>query len=221
MSSALLASLGLSAHLVPARQLETRDKRGRAASGLSALDALLGGGWPRGALSELAGGRSSGRTSLVLATVAAALGRGETAALVDAGGMLDARAAGVPLGRLLWIRCKGEHALAAAEMVLGAGGFGLVVLDLGEARPRASASAWVRLKRGAEQHQAAVLVASVRRAAGALGACAVALRSARPRFAEDGPALLLGTETEAHVVRASAGTPDARAPLPFVRITSR
>ena len=45
---------------------------------------MLGGGWRRGEVSELVGARSSGRTSVLLATLAAATARGEVVALVDA-----------------------------------------------------------------------------------------------------------------------------------------
>src|SRR5436190_5508078 len=78
-----------------------------APTGITALDARLGGGFPRGQLSELVGPRSSGRTSVLLGMIAAATARGELAALVDAGDRFDAAsaaAAGIDLERLLWIR---------------------------------------------------------------------------------------------------------------------
>src|SRR3954447_10729106 len=87
--------------------LDPRDDRAIAPTGITALDARLGGGFPRGQLSELVGPRSSGRTSLLLQTMAAATARGELVALVDALDMFDvesAAAAGVDLRRLLWIR---------------------------------------------------------------------------------------------------------------------
>ena len=40
--------------------------------GIEAMDRSLGGGWPFGEVSELIGGRSSGRGSVLLATLAAA-----------------------------------------------------------------------------------------------------------------------------------------------------
>ena len=110
------------------------------------MDARLGGGFPRGQLSELVGPRSSGRTSLLLQMMAAATARGELVALVDALDMFDvesAAAAGVDLDRLLWIRghvvpnpglCRDlnqralEQAIRALTLVLQAGNFGLVVL---------------------------------------------------------------------------------------------
>src|SRR6267142_2623552 len=87
--------------------LDPRDESALAPSGVTALDARLGGGFPRGQLSELVGPRSSGRTSLMLQLLAAATSRGELVAVVDALDMFDvesAAAAGVDLTRLLWIR---------------------------------------------------------------------------------------------------------------------
>src|SRR5687768_6124267 len=76
-------------------------------TGLPDVDRLLGGGFPRGAVSEIAGPPSSGRTSLAFALLARATARGEVVALVDAGDALDppsAAAAGIDLARLLWVR---------------------------------------------------------------------------------------------------------------------
>src|SRR5918995_1845529 len=72
-----------------------------------ALDAVLHGGLPRGELSEIAGAQSSGRTTLLLQTIAAATHRGEIAAVVDTFDRLDLAsviAAGIDLDRLLWVR---------------------------------------------------------------------------------------------------------------------
>ena len=173
----------LASRLVTAQRLEER--RGQRSSGLPELDALLGGGWPRGALSELLGRRSSGRTSVMLAALARAARAGEATALVDTGGALDPRAAvacGVPLPRLLWIRCAPEQALKAADLVVSAGGFDVLALDLGDERPRVPTAAWVRLKHGAERQGTSVLVATPARAVGAFAAAAVELSAAAPRF---------------------------------------
>src|SRR5436853_656565 len=64
-----------------------------APTGVTALDAQLGGGFPRGHVSELVGPRSSGRASLLLHAMAAATARGELVALVDALDMLDVESA--------------------------------------------------------------------------------------------------------------------------------
>src|SRR5882672_7157158 len=135
--------------------IDPRDTFALAPSGIPGLDAGLGGGFPRGQLSELVGPRSSGRTSLLLRLLAAATARGELTALVDALDMFDAgsaAAAGIDLNRLLWIRghvvsnpglCRDlnqraiEQAVKAFTLVLQAGNFGLVALDAGEAPPRA------------------------------------------------------------------------------------
>src|SRR2546423_14107637 len=71
-----------------------RDEAIVAATGLDALDTRLGGGFPRGQLSEIVGPRSAGRTSVVLHTLASATSRGELVALVDALDMFDVEAAG-------------------------------------------------------------------------------------------------------------------------------
>src|SRR5438046_3966810 len=94
---------------------------------------------PRCHLSVYAGPRSSGRTTLVLQTMAASTRRGDIAALVDTSDRLDvasAAEAGIDLGRLLWIRglshlqssnvnltiadLKIAHALKALNLVLQA-----------------------------------------------------------------------------------------------------
>jgi hypothetical protein len=76
-------------------------------SGMATIDALTGG-LPRGCITEICGPASSGRTSFLLAALAAATRRGEFCALVDANDALDpqsAAASGIMLDRLLWVRC--------------------------------------------------------------------------------------------------------------------
>src|SRR3954452_8660332 len=60
-----------------------------AATGDTTLDAYLGGGFPRGQVSELTGPRSSGRASVVLSALAAATARGELTAIIDLLDMFD------------------------------------------------------------------------------------------------------------------------------------
>jgi hypothetical protein len=151
------------------------------ATNIPSLDARLGGGFPRGQLSELVGARSSGRTSLVLRMMAAATARGELVALVDALDRLDvssAAAAGIDLDRLLWIRghvvsnpgmCRDlnqramEQAVRALSLALQAGNLGLVVLDVSdapvEALRRLPFTTWLRLQRMVEgRHTMCVIV---------------------------------------------------------------
>lgn len=78
------------------------------ATGIDAVDRLTGG-LPRGALSEIAGGASSGRTGVMMAALAQATRRQEICALVDASDSFDpasAAAAAIDLDRLLWVRCN-------------------------------------------------------------------------------------------------------------------
>ncbi|MFB3915840.1 MAG: hypothetical protein ACE14M_03880 [Terriglobales bacterium] len=75
--------------------------------GIAAVDELTGG-IPRGALTEIFGPASSGRTSLMLALLAQMTSHNEVCALVDASDAFDphsAAAAGANLERLLWVRC--------------------------------------------------------------------------------------------------------------------
>ena len=95
------------AHVTLASQLDIRPAPEMVSSGIDALDTLTGG-LPRGCLTEICGPASSGRTTLLLAALAAATQRGEFCALIDACDTLDpqsAAAAGVELDRLLWVRC--------------------------------------------------------------------------------------------------------------------
>ena len=96
--------------VLPASRLEIRPAPEMVTSGIPALDALTGG-LPRGCLTEICGPASSGRTTVLLATLAAATRRGEFCAVIDATDALDPHsvaAAGVDLDRMLWVRC-GEN----------------------------------------------------------------------------------------------------------------
>ena len=109
-------------------------------SGLASLDALIDG-FPRGAISEIIGPDSSGRTTLIHSLLAASTSKFEICAYVDTSDSFDpvsAAAAGVALSQLVWIRCANNpgHALKAADLLLHAGGFGAVILDLCQIAPR-------------------------------------------------------------------------------------
>jgi recombination protein RecA len=210
-------------------QGDPRDEQALAPSGVSALDARLGGGFPRGQLSEVVGPRSSGRTSLLLQTMAAATARGELVALVDTLDMFDpvsAAAAGVDLDRLLWIRghvvtnqglCRElnqraiEQAIRALTLVLQAGNFGLVVFDVAEAPAdavrRLPFTTWLRLQRMVEASQTACLLvgseAMARSSAGLTLRLAAGTRDSGfgIRFGER---LFDGLDVDARIVRARA-----------------
>ena len=96
--------------VVPGSRFEARTASATVPCGIASLDAITGG-LPRGALTEIFGCASSGRTSFLLTALAKATCRQEVCALVDAGDSLhpeSAAAAGMDLQRLLWIRC-GEN----------------------------------------------------------------------------------------------------------------
>ncbi|MFP5211722.1 MAG: recombinase RecA [Acidobacteriota bacterium] len=87
---------------------QPRTVRPRWPTGVVAVDELLGGGLPVGAITEMAGPECSGRTSLALAFVAACTSAGRVCAWVDVSDSLSpeaAAAAGIRLDRLLWVRC--------------------------------------------------------------------------------------------------------------------
>ena len=146
-----------------------------APTGLPWLDPRLAGGWPCGETSEIVGPVSSGRTSLLLASLAAATARGDVAALIDTHDTFDASsalAAGVTLDHLLWARGDPagaprphvllERAVKAFGLVLEAGGFGVVALDLADVAPadlaRLPFTTWRRLQRFVEGRDTVALV---------------------------------------------------------------
>jgi hypothetical protein len=148
---------------------------------IAAMDAVLGGGLPRGQVSELAGPHSSGRTTLLLQLLGAATRGGEIAALVDTCDRLDvasASAADIDLEHLLWIRGQSsglvlserseskdrvvDRALKALTLVLQAGGFGVVAIDLTDVPLRVLKSlpftTWLRVQRMVEGSDTACLL---------------------------------------------------------------
>lgn len=131
-------------------------------SGIPEIDSISGG-LPRGAIAELVGPVSSGRTSLLLSVLAEATQRQELCALVDLNDAFDTEAASgmrIEFDSLLWIRCSFnvEHALKATELLLQSAGFGLVALDLGDHTHRVPLSSWFRLRRTAEDTPTSLLV---------------------------------------------------------------
>jgi hypothetical protein len=182
------------------------DEPPRVATGIPALDALLGGGFPRGRLVEITGAVGSGRTSLAHALLAATTRAGEVAAVVDAADAFDpasAGAAGVDLARVLWARApRPREALRCAERLLDARGFGVVVLDLGReaeplrAQPRDTAAAlWMRMTRSARASGTALVLLAGRSALGPFAALTLEARATRARFSLR-PDWLEGSETE-------------------------
>jgi hypothetical protein len=134
---------------------------------LPLLDGVFQNGLQRGSIAEVSGQRSSGKTAVCLHVLAQATRRGEICAFVDTSGTFhphSAANAGVELSRLIWIRCNGNsgHALRAADLLLHAGGFSVVCLDLCEVPVRTlnqiPLSYWYRFGRAIENTPTTVLV---------------------------------------------------------------
>jgi recombination protein RecA len=184
------------------------DARWLVPTGIGELDARLEGGIPRGHISEVVGPRSSGRLAILMSALAGATSRGEAVALIDPLDMFDpisASASGVDFQRMLWIRGEAsssarvslsceygtlqkslDRAVKAVNIVLQAGGFGVVVLDLGEVAPqtikRLPYTTWLRLHRVIEGSETAcVLIGSepIARSAGGVTVQLAAGQTAR------------------------------------------
>jgi recombination protein RecA len=178
-----------------------------ASTGHPGLDLQLKGGWPRGQISDLVGPRSSGRTSLLMSSLAVAIDRGEVVALVDTVDSFDtqsAAAARVDLTQLLWIRGQAmssaraslaqewggfhtalDRALKALNLVLQTGRFGLVALDLADLPAqvikRVPFTTWMRLQRVIEGSETVCVLMGAEPTARSAGGLTVALsRTARP-----------------------------------------
>ncbi|HEX6044817.1 MAG TPA: hypothetical protein VFZ22_10045 [Pyrinomonadaceae bacterium] len=137
-------------------------------AGIPEIDSLTGG-LPRGAITELFGPASSGRTSVMLSMLAHATTHEEVCAVVDVNDMFAPAAAvdaGVDVDRLLWVRCGGslENAFKATDLLLHAGGFGLVILDMadvpGKDARRIISSWWYRFRRTVENRPTSIVVMS-------------------------------------------------------------
>jgi len=112
MSSANAVRLQLEsalAHRIPSAFTPApRALRPVASVGILAVDEFLHGGLPIGAITEIIGPESSGRTSLSLSFLARMTQAGKVCAWVDVSSVLhpqSASAAGIDLARLLWVRC--------------------------------------------------------------------------------------------------------------------
>ncbi|HEV3217245.1 MAG TPA: hypothetical protein VGZ27_16055 [Vicinamibacterales bacterium] len=186
---------------------DAADARWVVPTGVAELDARLQGGIPRGHLSELVGRRSSGRLAVALSALAGATSRGEAVALVDPLDTFDpvsAEASGIDFTRMLWIRGQAsssarvslfsefgtlqrslDSAVKALNLVLQAGGFGLVALDLAEVAPqvlrRLPFTTWLRLHRVIEGSETACVLIGSEPLARSAGGVTVQLESGKAR----------------------------------------
>ena len=136
-------------------------------TGIPEIDSFTLGGLPRGALTEVFGPASSGRTSFMLSALAHATNQEEVCALVDTNNSFDPKSAmraGINCEHLLWIRGGHnlEHAFKATDLLLQGGGFGLVLLDFGDvpgnSAKRIISSWWYRFRRTLEPTPTALVI---------------------------------------------------------------
>lgn len=134
-------------------------------TGIPEIDSLAGG-LPRGGLTEICGPPCSGRTSLLISALAARTSSSEVCALIDGCDSFDphsAKAAGIELQQLLWVRCRNiDQAFRATDLVIQGGGFGLIALDLSGIPPETvrhvPLNVWFRFRRAVEDTPAILVV---------------------------------------------------------------
>ena len=203
-------------------------KHRRLSSGIAALDAIIDGGLVRGRVSEIVGHVGSGRTTIVARFVSAATRAGEVAAWIEGSHSFDPAdiaAGSANLDRVLWASVDDRHRRAfdssgklrryrfssvfkAAELVLKAGGFGLVVIDIGTSAAPLPQSIALRLAREAERSGAAVVVLAPYRICGTFAALSLQLtrlETSFSRLAPASPALFDGFVIQASTVRNKLG----------------
>ena len=157
-----------------------------AATGIGPVDDLLDGGLPVGAISEITGPASSGRTTITLAFLARRMQEGSVCALIDSNDTFDpesAAANGINLKHLLWVRCRNasfdkpssarkqdkekpwsrlDQAIRATDLLLQAGGFAAIVLDLAdeaiEHGRRIPLATWFRFRQAADRTRCSMIV---------------------------------------------------------------
>ena len=197
-----------------------RSVREVASTGIDEADILLEGGLPIGAISEITGPASSGRTSLVLSFLARRTAENGVCAWVDANDALDpesAAASGVNLRHLLWVRCQDagpashqerrqqlrlerkpwnrlDQALRSTDLLLQAAGFAAIVLDLGHTAPqdgnRIPLATWFRFRQAADRTSCSLVV--VGQASYAQSSAAVVLECSPLRREAAGETVLRG-----------------------------
>ncbi len=134
-------------------------------TGIPEIDSLAGG-LPRGGLTEICGPPCSGGTSLLVSALAARTSSSEVCALIDGCDSFDpysAKAAGVELQQLLWVRCRNiDQAFRATDLLIQGGGFGLIALDLSGMPPETvrhvPLNVWFRFRRAVEDTPAILVV---------------------------------------------------------------
>jgi hypothetical protein len=163
-------------------------------TGIPEMDALVGG-IPRGAMTEICGAACSGRTSFLLSALASRTKNGEVCALVDARDSFDpltAHAAGIALEKLLWVRCQNiDQALRAMDLLIQAGGFGMVAVDLSDVPTKTvrqvPLNAWFRFRRAVEDTPTILLLLEQEPNAKTCASLVLRLEAREAKWAEASP----------------------------------
>jgi hypothetical protein len=115
-------------------------------TGITALDAVVGGGFPRGTIASIEGPPSSGRSALAARLLAAATRRGLGAMVGVDLFPPGLAAAGVRIERLLIVRVDEPVAVArAADIIVRSGAFTVVVIPTLPSGRGTGSAAWTRL----------------------------------------------------------------------------
>ena len=188
-------------------------------TGIPEIDSFTLGGLPRGAITEIFGSASSGRTSFMFSALAHATRHEEVCALVDTSNSFDptsATRAEINCERLLWIRCANnlEHAFKATDLLLQGGGFGLVLLDLGDvpanSAKRIISSWWYRFRRTLEPTPTALVVIAEESCVRSCATLALELKGETCLWSSSaGPASANFTKSNARSLLTSVPTPAA------------
>jgi hypothetical protein len=192
-------------------------------TGIPEMDALVGG-LPRGAMTEICGAACSGRTSFLLSALASRTSEGEACALVDARDSFDpltGDAAGIALNRLLWVRCQNiEQALRATDLLIQAGGFGMVTVDLSDVPTKTvrqvPLNAWFRFRRAVEDTPTILLLLEQEPNAKTCASLVFRLEAGEARWGEASAncypfaKLLRGLSVRTNVVRSRIQIPEKR-----------
>src|SRR5260370_27429384 len=123
--------------------------------------------------------------------------------------------AGIALSKILWVHpAEFKNALRGAELILEAGGFGVLVVDWGFENRSLRQSSALRLARWAERSGSAVLFLGPHRMCGTFSALALRLNRNSCLFSRTGgrgPVLFDGLSIEAILVRNKLGAMGGRA----------
>lgn len=87
-------------------------------TGIVEVDVALGGGIPRGSITEISGAASTGKTSFALSSIAAITMSGASCAWVDVSDALSpesAAGANIVLKRLLWLRMYEQNRMTVTR----------------------------------------------------------------------------------------------------------